>query len=117
MERRLRCAEHVFNLIVRAPIGGTDEVIFFEALSEVQITVKELRLWRERGPLGTVINTIVYIRASPQRDEASKKAQREHPLLKHLRASELHTFDYTGWNSVFDAYRVSIHLRPAVDEF
>jgi glycine/D-amino acid oxidase-like deaminating enzyme len=57
----------------------------------------------------------VYIRSSPQRNEAFKQAQKDHPLLKKV--CELHTFNDTRWNSVFDALRVFIHVRPAIDDF
>jgi hypothetical protein len=115
IERRLRCAGHIFNLVARALLWGIDEDVFLRELAAVDITTVELELWRGRGPIGKVRNTIVYIRSSPQRNEAFKKAQRDHPLLKKV--CELHTFNDTRWNSVFDALRVFIHVRPAIDDF
>jgi hypothetical protein len=115
IERRLRCAGHIFNLVARALLWGIDEEAFLEELAAVDIAAKELELWRGRGPIGKVRNTIVYIRSSPQRNEAFKQAQKDHPLLKKV--CELHTFNDTRWNSVFDALRVFIHVRPAIDDF
>jgi hypothetical protein len=114
-ERRLRCAGHIFNLVARALLWGTDEEAFLKALAGVELTAEELECWRRRGPLGKVRNTIVYIRASPQRNEAFKKAQADHPLL--TKVTELHAFNDTRWNSVFDALRVFIKVRPAIDDF
>jgi hypothetical protein len=42
-------------------------------------------------------------------------AQRDHPLIKKV--CELHTFNDTRWKSVFDALRVFIHVRLAIDDF
>jgi hypothetical protein len=92
-----------------------DEEAFRKELAAFYVTVNELDLWRSRGPIGKVRNTIVYIRSSPQRNEAFKQAQRDHPLTN--KACELHTFTDTRWNSVFDALRVFIHVRPAIDDF
>ncbi|THY01336.1 hypothetical protein D6D01_10368 [Aureobasidium pullulans] len=113
--RRLRCAGHIFNLVARALLWGVDEDAFLIALASVEVTEQELECWRRRGPIGKVRNTIVYIRASPQRNEEFKKAQREHPLL--TKVVELHAMNDTRWNSVFDALRVFILVRPAVDDF
>jgi hypothetical protein len=92
-ERRLRCAGHIFNLVARALLWGLDEDAFLRELAEVEITAEELELWRCRGPVGKVRNTIVYIRASPQRNEAFKKAQEDNPLL--TKVTELHTMNDT----------------------
>ncbi|THX67806.1 hypothetical protein D6D08_06550 [Aureobasidium pullulans] len=115
VQRRLRCAGHIFNLVARALLWGVDEDAFLIELAGVEVTEQELECWRARGPIGKVRNTIVYIRASPQRNEEFKKAQKAHPLL--TKVTELHAFNDTRWNSVFDALRVFILVRPAVDDF
>jgi hypothetical protein len=114
-KRRLRCAGHIFNLVARSLLWGLDEDAFLKELADVEVTAKELEVWRCRGPVGKVRNTIVYIRASPQRNEAFKKAQEDNPLL--TKVTELHTMNDTRWNSVFDALRVFIAVRPAIDDF
>jgi hypothetical protein len=114
-KRRLRCAGHIFNLVARSLLWGLDEDAFLKELADVEVTAEELEVWRCRGPVGKVRNTIVYIRASPQRNEAFKKAQEDNPLL--TKVTELHTMNDTRWNSVFDALRVFIAVRPAIDDF
>ncbi|TIA12832.1 hypothetical protein D6C80_06617 [Aureobasidium pullulans] len=84
-ERRLRCAGHIFNLIARALLWGTDEEAFLKALTSVKLAAEELECWRRRGPLSKV--------------------------------TELYAFNDTRWNSVFDALRVFIKVRPAIDDF
>jgi hypothetical protein len=65
IERRLCCAGHIFDLVTRALSWGIDEEAFLEELAAVDMAAKELDLWRGRGPVGKVRNTIVYIRSSP----------------------------------------------------
>ncbi|TIA05215.1 hypothetical protein D6C81_10531 [Aureobasidium pullulans] len=65
VQRRLRCAGHIFNLVARALLWGVDEDAFLIELAGVEVTEQELECWRCRGPIGKVRNTIVYIRASP----------------------------------------------------
>ncbi|THY79387.1 hypothetical protein D6C95_09769, partial [Aureobasidium pullulans] len=50
-ERRLRCAGHIFNLVARALLWGTNEEAFLKALAGVKLAAEELECWRRRGPL------------------------------------------------------------------
>jgi hypothetical protein len=60
-------------------------------------------------------NSIIWIRSSPQRNEAFKQLQRDHPLISQT--SEPHVPNDTRWNSMWDAIDVFIKLRPAVEDF
>ncbi|CAC9885918.1 unnamed protein product [Aureobasidium pullulans] len=115
LHRRLRCSGHKINLVARAMLWGVDEEAFENELAHVTIEDQDLLIWRRRGPLGKMRNTIIWIRSSPQRNEAFKQLQREHPLIDQI--CELHVPNDTRWNSMWDAIVVFIKLRPVVEEF
>jgi hypothetical protein len=60
-------------------------------------------------------NTIIWIRSSPQRNEAFEKLQQEHPLIDEI--TELHVPNDTWWNSMWGAIKIFVQLRPAVEDF
>lgn len=67
LERRLRCAGHIINLIARHLLYGFDEYVF-EKDSSIPSNLKDqLARWRRFGPIGKAHNLIVWIYASPQR--------------------------------------------------
>jgi len=66
--RRLRCLGHVINLAVKAFLFGTEYDAFeqdIESTREKSELLKELNLWRKRGPVGRLHNIITYICRSP----------------------------------------------------
>jgi hypothetical protein len=81
LHRRLRCSGHKINLVARAMLWGVDEEAFENELATVDIEDHDLSIWRKKGPLGKMRNTIIWIRSSPQRNEAFKQLQRDHPLI------------------------------------
>jgi hypothetical protein len=115
LHRRLRCSGHKINLVARAMLWGVDEEAFENELEAVTLEDHDLNIWRKKGPLGKMRNTIVWIRSSPQRNEAFKQLQQEHPLISQI--GELHVPNDTRWNSMWDAIVVFIRLRPAVEDF
>ena len=88
LHRRLRCSGHKINLVARALLWGNDEEAFENQLTNVNVEDADLVIWRKRGPLGKMRNTIIWIRSSPQRNEAFKKLQQENPLIDRI--TELH---------------------------
>jgi hypothetical protein len=96
-------------------LWGVDEEAFENELATVDIKDHDLSIWRKKGPLSKMRNTIIWIRSSPQRNEAFKQLQRDHPLISQI--SELHVPNDTRWNSMWDAINVFIKLRPAVEDF
>ena len=67
LERRLRCAGHIINLIARHLLYGFDQQLF-EKDNSVPTNLKDkLERWRRYGPIGKAHNLIVWTYASPQR--------------------------------------------------
>ena len=70
--RRLRCLDHIMNLVAQAllfdidPDAFTAEVLVATKLKHER---KLLNVWRKRGPLGKLHNIVKFIRSSSQRRE------------------------------------------------
>lgn len=67
VERRLRCAGHIINLIARHLLYGFDSDLFEECDSISANLKEELERWRRHGPVGKAHNLITWVYASPQR--------------------------------------------------
>jgi hypothetical protein len=115
LHRCLRCSGHKIDLVARALLWGNDEEAFENQLTNVNVEDADLVIWRKRGPLGKMRNTIICIQSSPQSNEAFKKLQQENPLINKI--TELHVPNDTRWNSMWDAIVVFIKLRPTVEDF
>ena len=102
-EGRLRCLGHIINLAAKALLFGTDaeafelEVLGAEALEE---EIKELDLWRRKGPVGKLHNVVKFILKTPQRREEflSLKSNLEADL-EHL---QVVSDQVTRWNSAYN---------------
>lgn len=71
--RRVRCLGHIINLAAKAFLFGKDADAFEEeSQSKKQLDKLEAvrELWRKKGPLGKLHNTVLFIRKTPQRREA-----------------------------------------------
>lgn len=72
---RLRCINHILNLVAKAFIFGKNHDTLDLELTEVVDTpaVRDqfLKAWRKRGPVGKLHNTVKFIRSSPQRQQVS----------------------------------------------
>jgi hypothetical protein len=70
--RRLRCFRHVINLAAKAFLYSKEADAFkkdIESFREKSDLLKELTLWRKRGPIGKLYNIVVFICRTPQRQE------------------------------------------------
>jgi len=70
--RRLRCLGHVINLAAKAFLYGKEADAFekdIESFKEKSDLLKELTLWRKRGPIGKLHNIVIFICRTPQRRE------------------------------------------------
>ena len=66
--RRLRCLGHVINLAAKAFLYGKEADVFkkdIESFREKLDLLKELTLWRKRGPIGKLYNIVIFICRSP----------------------------------------------------
>lgn len=118
--RRLRCLGHVLNLSAKAFLFGTEYDAFERDVENVvyRDLVKELKLWRKRGPVGKLHNIIIFITRSPQR--RGKFAE-----IRGLNSEEKGDFDHlnlvidnaTRWNSLYSMIERSLKLRDRIDHF
>ncbi|KAJ0122841.1 hypothetical protein HZ326_31574, partial [Fusarium oxysporum f. sp. albedinis] len=109
--RRMRCYEHILNLVARPFLYGEDFEAF-EAESQVFNFLgrheDDLRHWRKKGPVGKLHNVVKFIRSSPQRCELFKRISRENDeaqeyLLAGESTAELEVVmnNDTRWNSTY----------------
>ena len=89
--RRLRCLGHVINLSIKAFLYGKEYDAFkkdIESTKEKSDLLKELKIWRERGPVRRLHNIIIFICRSPQRRDRFKEirafAGKEAGAFDHL---------------------------------
>lgn len=119
--RRLRCLGHVINLSAKAFLYGKHFEAFetnIENIREHSELLKELRVWRQRGPVGKLHNVIVFICRSPQRREKFAN-------IRTLTDQEIGDFDHlklvvdnaTRWNSLYAMIERAIKLRDRIDRF
>lgn len=121
LARRLRCLGHVINLAAKAYLFGKD-IEEIETNAEVyrenSEVLKELQLWRKRGPVGKLHNIVVFICRTPQRREKFKE-------ILHLSAEHIGEFDHlslvadnaTRWNSLYLMIERALKLRDRIDRF
>jgi hypothetical protein len=84
--------------------------------------LKELELWRKKGPIGKLHNIVTFIRHSDQRNQLFKEVQRISYIAVENRTSNQQTFDLvtdndTRWNSTHDMIERAVKLRNAIDTF
>ena len=95
---RIRCLGHIINLIAKDFIFSDGKAFLDETASkDERKDADELRkIWRKRGPLGKLRNTITHIRGSPQRREAF------HELCSDLIRDEYRGESYSDFLYVHD---------------
>ena len=100
-QRRLRCFGHILNLACGEYLYGHDlksfemEVIVLETLAREQ---EKFKAWRRHGPIGKLHNIVVFIRRSPQRQEAFLRLAitgEKYAKLIFIQNN------FTRWNSVY----------------
>ena len=119
--RRLRCLGHVINLAAKAFLYGKDFDAFEKDVENVRANselLKELDVWRKRGPVGKLHNVIVFICRSPQR-------RQKFADTKGFSTDEKTNFDHlnlvvdnaTRWNSLFLMIDRALKLKDRIDSF
>ena len=121
-ERRIRCAGHVINLVAREILFGKNHDALELELQAAKEEVKELELWRKKGPIGKLHNIVTFIRHSDQRNQLFKEVQRISYIAIENRTNNQQTFDLvtdndTRWNSTHDMIERAVKLRNAIDTF
>jgi hypothetical protein len=120
--RRLRCNGHIINLSAQAflfpklddePLSPEEEEKRLEVAINGQLppqeyTKKEIEQWRQKGPLGKLHNTAVFIEGSNQRLERFLYLSKN---LRLLRDND------TRWNSWYKMLERAIRLREPITQF
>ena len=73
----MRCFGHILNLVAKSFLYRDDADAFEldgDHIEQLDDQERALRHWRRKGPVGKLHNIVKFIRASPQRIEAFKKA-------------------------------------------
>ena len=111
----------MINLVVKAFLYRTEFDAFkkdIKSVKEHSNLLKELTLWRKRGPIGKLHNTVIFICRTPQRRERFEK-------IKSFTSSEGEDFDHlrlvinnaTRWNSLYSMVDRALNLRERIDRF
>lgn len=122
MNRRLRCAGHILNLVAREILFGKDPDALQGKIQQAKEELKELELWRKKGPIGKLHNIVMYITCTGQRQQLFEKLQEieisslrdDDPAKKIYKLIEDQD---TRWNSSYDMIERAVMLRTAIDEF
>lgn len=116
--RRLRCLGHVINPAAKAFLYGNDYAAFEQDIERSQGSsdqLKELNLWRTRGPIGKLHNIVVFICRSPQRRERFADLSAEQKgAFDHL---NLVVDNATRWNSLYSMVQRALLLRDRIVSF
>jgi hypothetical protein len=116
--RRLRCTGHVLNLVVKAFLFGTDAESFeidVSAAHQLSNEQRELELWRHKGPVGKLHNTVHHIRRTPQRREEFFRIQRQEGL--EIEQLMVVADNATRWNSTYSMIERAMRLKDLIDLF
>ncbi|XWX00767.1 hypothetical protein V2A60_008788 [Cordyceps javanica] len=101
-QRRLRCSGHIINLVARSILFGTDADAFEEDCQAEKEIQDDVRLWRTKGPIGKLHNTIHWVQRSGQRIEKLRKLQSMENValgLDDYTTYDVVTDNATRWNS------------------
>jgi hypothetical protein len=111
----------VLNLSAKAFLFGKEFDAFekdIENVREHSELLKELNIWRKRGPVGKLHNIVVFICRSPQRRDkfADIKtfSESETTDFNHLK---LVVDNATRWNSLYLMIERAMKLRDRIDRF
>lgn len=113
--RRLRCAPHSLNLVGQTVIFGSDKDAFDNDASQRDLEEKYLREWREKGPIGVLVD-LVHSVSTPQQHDLFNEFQlstREEGETGRL--LELVKPVVTRWNSYFDFMERAVLLHRPLD--
>lgn len=118
--RRLRCAGHIFNLVVKAILFGKGLTSFSAAILGCS-DADAFNEWRKFGPIGRVHNTVQYIMRSDQRRQAflsyQQGAEDGAEGLFEATAKLLVQDGGVRWNSTHAMLMRALRLRLAIEKF
>jgi hypothetical protein len=122
LNRRLRCAGHMLNLVAREILFGNDPDALQEEIQQAKEELRDLEMWRKKGPIGKLHNIVKYIKWTSQRQQLFEKIQELE--ISSLRDGDPAKKIYklvedqdTRWNSSYDMIERAVMLRTAIDEF
>ncbi|KAJ6436023.1 transposase-like protein [Purpureocillium lavendulum] len=105
---RLRCQGHIINLAAKAFLFVTDNEKLEHDDSGNNATLKEIKAWRQKGPLGKLHNFVVFIQRSVQRSQRFQVLSRNRKLARD---------NDTRWSSWYTMLRAALNLREAIDGY
>lgn len=106
---RLRCQGHIINLAAKSFLFITDkEKIKCNDSRFYNVTLKQIKAQRRKGPLGKLHNFMVYIQQSVQRCQKFMAISQNRKLTQD---------NDTRWNSQYLILRAALHLRDAIKNY
>ncbi|KID80838.1 transposase-like protein [Metarhizium guizhouense ARSEF 977] len=105
---RLRCQGHIINLAAKAFLFVSDKEKIEHDESGNNATLKEIRAWRQKGPLGKLHNFVVFIQRSVQRSQKFLALSRNRKLARD---------NDTRWSSWHTMLQTALSLRDAIDGY
>jgi hypothetical protein len=134
--QRLRCVGHIYNLVCNAILYGINKeasqdtsqsarkvdsagITNFDTTPRNGSDEEQLVVWRKKGPIGKLHNTMVHIKANNQRREIFEGKQREviQEVGDELITSKIYRAITNGgirWNSTYLMIERAILLKDAI---
>jgi hypothetical protein len=116
--RRLRCSGHIINLVARSILFGNNADAFEEDCQAVKEVQDEVKLWRSKGPIGKLHNTVHWVQRSGQRIDKLHKLQVIENIalnLENQTTYDVATDNATRWNSSETMMERGYQLRNPLD--
>lgn len=106
---RLHCQGRIVNLAAKAFLFVTDnEKLEHDDPSLGNVTLRGTEAWRQKGPLGTLYNLVIFIQRSVQRSQKSMAISHNCKLARD---------NDTRWTSWYTMLRAALNLRDSIDGY
>lgn len=118
IKRRFKCAGHMINLATEAFLFGSHLAELNKHLREEGSDIAKLRLWRERGPVGKLHNTVIHTTRSTRRKKIFNKCQEQNlEISDNDRIYSLIRDGGVRWNPTYMMIDRAIKLRESLEDY
>lgn len=118
LKKKLRCVGHMISLAADAFLTGGDPADLDKNIRKEQSETEKLKLWRERGPVGKLQNTVIHITRSSRRKNLFNKCQENNSAQSgNDRIYVLVRDGGVRWNSTYMMVERALKLRDSLKDY